>query len=506
MELSDSVYSSIVDNDASGRLHQVLVIEDNPGDARFVDILLRQSDLVNCSTENVQALRDGIDALHEKDYSAVLLDLTLPDSTGLDTLERLLEEHPNANVIVMTGISDKTIGVEAVKRGAQDFIIKGGIDPDTLGCSVRFSIERSNVKKRLEETQRIAAIDNWEYRVGAPEITFGEQFARIFGMNVSSVPIEEVMQQSHPLHSIYELQQLAREQGTVRRDLRVVRPDGSIRYASAMCRCEPGNDGPVFMGIIQDITNRKQAELEMEKSQARYQEIFSQSRDAIYVISQAGKFVDINEATCLHFGISESVLKNLPNPHEKLFYDRDEITEFLNQLYKNRSVKDFEIKTRYREKEMRYCLLSASLIENEDFRGYSAILRDITERKQTEKLRKDRDLAEKSAQMREQFIASVSHEMRTPMNAILGMSNILNDMTLPEDATGLVGNIKQSSEILLGIVNDILEISTIQNGKVVFESNTFDLRELLAGMMNVMQYKAHEKDLYFEWIVDDAVP
>lgn len=397
--LSGTVPSSLRMSSTTRQVHPILVVEDNPADARFVEILLMQNELVNCETINVESLQDGIEALNDNDFAAVLLDLTLPDSTELDTLENLLIAHPDANVIVMTGHSDQTMGVEAVMRGAQDFIVKGEIEPEKLGRAVRFSIERSNVKRRL-----------------------------------------------------------------------------------------------------------RAAELEMEQSQQRYQDIFTQSRDAIFIISKEGRFVDLNEATCLHFGLGEAVLKNLANPHERLFSDWDEVTEFLNQLYKNRSVRDFEIKTRYRDNEMRYCLMSASLIENEEFRGYSAILRDVTERKQTEKLKKDRALAQKSAQMREQFIASVSHEMRTPMNAILGMSNILTDMELPGEAKNLVGSIKQSSEILLGIVNDILEISTIQNGKVVFESNAFDLRELLASMMNVMQYKAKEKDLYFEWNVDEAVP
>ena len=381
------------------QVHPILVIEDNPADARFVEILLMQNSLVDCETVHVTCLEEGIRAFATEGYAAVLLDLTLPDSTGLETLESLLAVHADANVIVMTGHSDQNLGVEAVIRGAQDFIVKGDIESEKLGRAVRFSIERNNVKRRL-----------------------------------------------------------------------------------------------------------RAAEIEMKQSQARYRDIFTQSRDAIFIISKDGRFVDLNEATCLHFGLGEMVLRNLTNPHERLFSDRDEMTEFLSQLYKNRSVRDFEIKTRYRDNEMRYCLMSASLIENEGFRGYSAILRDVTERKQTEKLKKDRALAEKSAQMREQFIASVSHEMRTPMNAILGMSNLLTDMELPGEAQNLVGSIKQSSEILLGIVNDILEISTIQNGKVVFESNSFDLRELLTSMMNVMQYKAKEKDLYFEWSVDDAVP
>ncbi|MEK7256848.1 MAG: ATP-binding protein, partial [Bacteroidota bacterium] len=125
---------------------------------------------------------------------------------------------------------------------------------------------------------------------------------------------------------------------------------------------------------------------------------------------------------------------------------------------------------------------------------------------QAENLRKARDLARQSAQMKEQFVASISHEMRTPMNAILGMSNLLLQTGLDHEQLNLVKSIHQSSEILLGVVNDILEISAIQNGKIAFENQPFDLHELLSNLVNVMQYKAQEKDLYLETILAEDVP
>jgi signal transduction histidine kinase len=123
-----------------------------------------------------------------------------------------------------------------------------------------------------------------------------------------------------------------------------------------------------------------------------------------------------------------------------------------------------------------------------------------------EEMGKARDLAEESARMREQFIAGISHEMRTPMNAVLGMSNLLGKTVLTEEQNQYVHSIKQSSEILLGIINDILEISTIQNGKVEFEHKDFDLHELLANLINVMQYKINEKSLGISLAIDPNIP
>ena len=131
--------------------NKVLLIEDNPGDARLVEILLEESDLVNCKITNKTTLKDGIAELEQhKDYSAVLLDLSLPDSFGIQTLEHLIALFPKENIIVLTGVSDKNLGIEAVKGGAQDFLIKGAFDSELLAKSIRFSIERSRIIDRLD--------------------------------------------------------------------------------------------------------------------------------------------------------------------------------------------------------------------------------------------------------------------------------------------------------------------------------------------------------------------
>ncbi|MFT5802576.1 MAG: CheY-like chemotaxis protein, partial [Nonlabens sp.] len=155
--------------------------------------------------------------------------------------------------------------------------------------------------------------------------------------------------------------------------------------------------------------------------------------------------------------------------------------------------------------EYKSCLITANKLEKEDFQGYTCIIRDITERKQTEELIKARDLAQQSAKMKEQFIASISHEMRTPMNAVLGMSNLVIKTDLNDEQFNYISSIKQSSEILLGIINDILEISTLENGKIEFEYKDFDLFMLLKNLFNVMQYKFKEKDIYFETDVEEGI-
>lgn len=111
--------------------NKVLLIEDNPADARLVEILLEESDL-HCEVTNVGTLAAGLQSLREEKFAVILLDLTLPDSKGFFTIESLFSEVPDANVIILTGLASRDIGLRAVKYGAQDFLIKGDFDADEL--------------------------------------------------------------------------------------------------------------------------------------------------------------------------------------------------------------------------------------------------------------------------------------------------------------------------------------------------------------------------------------
>jgi len=488
--------------------NRVLLIEDNPGDARLVEILLMESDLLECEVTNKTSLGDGMALLEKGEvFAAILLDLTLPDSRGFETLERLLSRFPNNNVIVLTGLADKRLGLMAVKAGAQDFLVKGAFDSDLLAKSLRFSIERSHVLKRLAETQRIASIGNWEFNPSSDVFQASEEIYRIFGFPRTTIfTANDIKTPQSPFHLFHLLHQEVLEVGKMKKDVKIRQQNGGMRFAYVQCEVSKKADNSLIIhGILQDISDRKLTEQEMIKSQERYQEIFSQSKDAIFICTLDGKFVDFNQSTIDLFGYKKEELSVLKDAHD-LYYPPEKKNEFLMKLKTQKSVKDFAIQVANKRGEVRHCVITANILITDDFIGYNCICRDVTERKSAEKLRKARDLANQSAKMKEQFIASVSHEMRTPMNAVLGMSNILVQMELAEEPMNLVKSIKQSSEILLGVVNDILEISAIQNGKIVFANQHFDLHSIMSNLVNVMQYKAQEKDMFIEVVMGEEIP
>ena len=132
---------------------KVLLIEDNKGDARLIQEILSEATWRLFEIEIAERLSTGIDALSAATFDVVLLDLSLPDSSGLDTLAGIQTGSPQIPVVVLTGHDDDMLAIDAVRRGAQDFLVKGHINADLLSRAIRYSIERKNAEKEKEQLQ-----------------------------------------------------------------------------------------------------------------------------------------------------------------------------------------------------------------------------------------------------------------------------------------------------------------------------------------------------------------
>lgn len=129
----------------------ILLIEDNPADQRFIELLIDEAVGSFFHLEKSDKLSTGIDILEKMRIDLVLLDLSLPDSQGLDTLDNLHKRKNNVAIIVLTGNQDEEIGVRAIHRGAQDYLVKGEIDSKLLSRSIRYAIERKRHERALRE-------------------------------------------------------------------------------------------------------------------------------------------------------------------------------------------------------------------------------------------------------------------------------------------------------------------------------------------------------------------
>ncbi len=132
----------------------VLLVEDNPGDARLIREMLRESDPARWQIENVDRLGTAIDRLSAGGIDVLLLDLSLPDSHGLETFTRLHSQLPEVPVVVLTGLDDEETARRAVQEGAQDYLPKGDVNGHALVRSILYAVERA--RGQAERAQLLA--------------------------------------------------------------------------------------------------------------------------------------------------------------------------------------------------------------------------------------------------------------------------------------------------------------------------------------------------------------
>lgn len=128
---------------------KILLIEDNLAEARLLQEFLKQAKNQEFSLVHVQRLIDGIKEIHQNNYDVILLDLTLPDSQGLSSLPILIAQKPNIPIVVLTNTNDEELAIEAVRQGAQDYLVKRQVNPEVLVRSLRYAIERKQVLENL---------------------------------------------------------------------------------------------------------------------------------------------------------------------------------------------------------------------------------------------------------------------------------------------------------------------------------------------------------------------
>lgn len=250
----------------------VLLIEDNPGDARLIREILREVEGMPVTVEWVDRLERGLDRLAAGGIDGILLDLSLPDSQGIDTFTTAYARAPHVPIIVLTGLADEEIAVTAVREGAQDYLVKGQVEGPLLARSLRYAIERKRAEQqlRLQSTALESAAHAIVITDREGTITWvNPAFSRLTGYTAEDALGQDLRLLKSGKHdrSFYETLWETILSGKMWRGEIINRhKDGTLFTEEQTITpvCDERGEISHFIAIKQDITERKRVERKLQ--------------------------------------------------------------------------------------------------------------------------------------------------------------------------------------------------------------------------------------------------
>jgi len=298
-------------------------------------------------------------------------------------------------------------------------------------------------------------------------------------------------------------------------ELTYIRKDGSrlpaVVSVTALRDAQESIIGYLLIGT--DNTARKQIDEERMKLDQRLRDqhfytrsLIESNIDALMTTDPRGIITDINRQTEKLTGCTRDEL--IGAPFKNFFTDPVRAEEGISRVLAEGQVTNYELTARARDGTLTVVSYNASTFHDRArmLQGVFASARDMTELKQFEQALQEKNLElETASRMKSEFLANMSHELRTPLNAIIGFSEVLRDGLvgeLTEKQRGFISDIFSSGNHLLSLINDILDLSKVEAGKMMLDAEPIDVSALLANSLSIIREKAATRRIALELVAE----
>ena len=410
--------------------------------------------------------------------------------------KRAEEEIHKLNRDLEQRVQERTAELQAANRELQNDIAERKQTEEALRES----------EKRLAQAQRIAHLGYWERDLDTDRVVWSNETYRVFGLS----PQEKVNHFAGFQERIYpedrEMVMQAIEKalkGGPRYEVeyRVVWPSGEVRFVHSqgdVILDESGQPRRMF-GTVQDVTERKQAEEALREAEQKYRAIFENAVEGIFQTTPEGKYISVNPALARLYGYDSpaELMASVGDIAGTIYVDPERRAAFKRLIETKGSVELFEYEVFRKDGSKIWLCENARAVRDANgvIMYYEGTVEDITERKLVDEVKR-------ASKAKSEFLSRMSHELRTPLNAILGFSQLLERQKPTEIQQKRIGYILSAGKHLLGLINEVLDISRIEAGRMQLSLEPVCIADALEETLDLMRPLATERTIQLSASVD----